>query len=137
MNTTTINPWTWQEDYGYSQGVLVEEPRRTLYAAGQGPIDADCNLPYEGDVAKQTALTMDNVETVLAAAGMKLADVVRYDVYTTDLQAYFEHGHDVLVRRFAGAGVIPAGGIATEISALAMPGMQVEVVVTACTGAAS
>ena len=37
MKRQTINPWTWQDDYGYSQGVLVVQPQRTLYAAGQGP----------------------------------------------------------------------------------------------------
>lgn len=135
MNTTTINPWSWNEQHGYSQGVLVENPARTLYAAGQGSIDADGNLVHEGDVAKQAALTMDNVEIVLAAAGMTLADVVRYDIYTTDLETYFMQGHGEVAGRFAQAGVVPAGGIATQISALAVPGMQVEIGVTACSGA--
>ena len=36
MNKQTINPWTWQDQLGYSQGVLVEQPTQTLYAAGQG-----------------------------------------------------------------------------------------------------
>jgi len=65
MKKQTINPWTWQDHYGYSQGVLVVEPRQTLYAAGQGPVDTEGNLVHEGDVAAQTRHTMDNVETVL------------------------------------------------------------------------
>jgi enamine deaminase RidA (YjgF/YER057c/UK114 family) len=133
-STTTINPWTWNEAYGYSQGVLVEAPRRTFYASGQGSLDADGNLVHEGDVGAQAALTMDNVETLLTAAGMTLADVVRYDVYTTDLETYFMKGHGEVAGRFAQAGVVPASGIATQVSALAVPGMQVEVVVTASTG---
>ena len=44
MEKQTINPWTWQEPLGFSQGVLVAEPRRTLYAAGQGPVDATGSL---------------------------------------------------------------------------------------------
>lgn len=132
MQKQTINPWTWQDQHGYSQGVLVVEPRQTLYAAGQGPVDADGNLVHQGDVGAQTRHTMDNVETVLGAAGMTLSDVVSYDIHTTDLHDYFSHGHAELVKRFAEAGVVPAGGIATEVSALAIPGMQVEVTVTAC-----
>lgn len=132
MQKQTINPWTWQDQFGYSQGVLVVEPRQTLYAAGQGSVDAGGSLVHEGDVAAQTRCTMDNVETVLAAAGMTLGDVVSYDIHSTNLQDYFVHGHAELVKRFAEAGVVPAGGIATEVPALAVPGMQVEVTVIAC-----
>jgi enamine deaminase RidA (YjgF/YER057c/UK114 family) len=132
MNRRTINPWTWQEQLGFSQAVLVEAPRQTLYVAGQGPIIPDGSLGCPGDMAGQAALTMDNAETVLAAAGMGLADVVRYDVYTTSLQDYFAHGAEHVVKRFAGAGNIPAGGIAAEVVNLAVPGMQVEISVIAC-----
>lgn len=132
MKKQTINPWTWQENHGYSQGVLVVQSQRTLYAAGQGPVDADGGLLHEGDVVAQARHTMDNVDTVLAAAGMSLSDVVRYDIHTTDLQDYLIHGHAEVAKRFAEAGVVPAGGIATEVAALAIPGMQVEVTVIAC-----
>ena len=133
MNKQTINPWTWQDQLGYSQGVLVEQPRQTLYAAGQGSMDADGNLVHDGDVAGQAAQAMDNVETVLAAAGMTLADVVRYDIHATDLQDYFMNGgHEQVARRFAQSGNIPAGGIATQVPALAVPGMAVEITVIAC-----
>ena len=133
MNKQTINPWTWQDQLGYAQGVLVTEPRQTLYAAGQGSMDADGNLVDDGDVAGQAAQAMDNVETVLAAAGMTLADVVRYDIHATDLQDYFmSGGHEQVAKRFGQAGNIPAGGIATEVPALAVPGMAVEITVIAC-----
>ncbi len=132
MKKQQINPWSWQDELGYSQGVLVENATRTLYAAGQGPVDANGGLVHESDVAGQASQTMDNVEAVLEAAGMTLADVVRYDIHTTNLQDYFVFGHAEVVKRFAEAGVIPAGGIATEVPALAIPGMQVEVTVIAC-----
>ena len=132
MSNTTINPWTWQEAFGFSQAVVVESPQQTAYVAGQGPIDPQGQLVAEGDMAGQAAQTMDNVETVLAAAGMTLADVVRYDVHTTDLQTYFEQGHEQVAKRFAQVGPFPAGGIATQVPALAMPPMLVEITVTAC-----
>lgn len=131
MKKQTINPWSWQDALGYAQGVLVTHARRTLYAAGQGPMDAEGRLVHEGDVGAQARLTMDNVEAVLHEAGMTLADVVRYDIHTTDLQDYFVHGHAEVVKRFAEAGVVPAGGIATEVPALSVPGMLVEVTVIA------
>ncbi len=132
MSKHAINPWTWQEQLGYSQGVLVTKAHQTLYAAGQGPVDAEGNVVHAGDVAGQAARAMDNVETVLAAAGMTLADVVRYDLYATDLQDYFmSGGHEQVAKRFVQAGNLPAGGIATQVSALALPGMAVEITVIA------
>ena len=132
MEKNTVNPWTWQDQLGYSQGVLVTEPRQTLYAAGQGSMDAEGNLVHDGDVAGQAAQAMDNVETVLAAAGMTLADVVRYDIHATDLQDYFTSGgHEQVAKRFGQSGHIPAGGIATQVPALAVPGMAVEITVIA------
>ena len=132
MSNQTINPWTWQEAFGFSQAVLVESPTQTLYVAGQGSIDADGQLVAEGDMAGQAARTMDNVETVLAAGGMTLADVVRYDVHTTSLEDYFQQGAEQVVKPFAQAGTVPAGGIACQVAALAVPGMAVEVSVIAC-----
>jgi len=95
-------------------------------------MDAEGNLVHDGDVAGQAARAMDNVETVLAATGMTLADVVRYDIHVTDLQDYFiSGGHEQVAKRFGQAGNTPAGGIATQVTALAVPGMAVEITVIA------
>ena len=130
VHRTTVNPWTWQDALGYSQGVLVDA-HRTLYLAGQCSTGPDGAPLHPGDMAAQAQQAMANVETVLAAAGLGLADVVRYDVYTTDLGGYFASGHSHVAGRFAAAGPFPAGGICAQVGALAMPGLLVEVVVTA------
>jgi enamine deaminase RidA (YjgF/YER057c/UK114 family) len=132
MSTTTINPWTWQEKFGFSQAVLVESPQQTLYVAGQGPISPDGDLVHEGDLAGQAAATMDNLETVLAAGGMSLADVVQYAVHTTSLEDYFMSGAEQVVKRFAQVGNVPSGAIACQVVALAVPGMAVEISAIAC-----
>ena len=132
---TSVNPWTWQEALGYSQGVLVEHPHRTLHLSGQCSIGPDGTPLHLGDMAGQAQQAMDNVQTVLDAAGLTLADVVRYDVYTTDIGTYLTSGHQHVAGRFAGAGVgagvLPAGGICAQVQSLAMDGLMVEVVVTA------
>jgi enamine deaminase RidA (YjgF/YER057c/UK114 family) len=126
--TTAVNPWTWQEQMGFSQGVLVEGASRTLYAAGQGSVDSDGRPLHAGDMHAQVAQVLDNVETVLAAAGMTVRDVVRYEVFTTDLDAYFAASGQV-AQRFGSPS--PAGGIAAQVSRLAYPEMLVEIRVTA------
>lgn len=132
MHKETTNPWTWQDEMGFAQGVLVVQPSRTLYVAGQGSVGPDGSPLHAGDMAAQAAQVIDNVEAVLAEAGMTLADVVRYDVHTTDLQAYFVHGAAEVGGRLAKSGTLPSGGIAAQVTALAMPHMMVEVSVIAC-----
>lgn len=131
LHHTAVNPWTWQEPLGFSQGVLVDSAHRTLYLSGQCSVSADGAPLHAGDVAAQAVQAMDNVEAVLDGAGLTLADVVRYDVFTTDLASYLAAGHQHVAGRFAAAGPFPAGGILAQVQALAMPGLMLEVVVTA------
>jgi enamine deaminase RidA (YjgF/YER057c/UK114 family) len=131
LNVTTVNPWQWQDALGFAQGTLVEGPHRTLHVAGQTAVDGDGVPRHPGDLAAQTALALDNVEAVLARAGMTVDDVVRYDVFTTDLPAYFQAGAAQVAQRFGRTGGFPTGGIACQVVALAFPPLLVEIVVTA------
>ncbi len=130
MHRSTINPWTWQDALGYTQGVLVREAQETLYLAGQCSVDADGAPLHAGDMAAQVNQCLDNVETVLGKAGMSLADVVRLDVYTTDTAAYFG-AMSLVTDRFTAAGTVAAGGILCQVEGLAMPPLMVELVATA------
>jgi enamine deaminase RidA (YjgF/YER057c/UK114 family) len=42
-------------------------------------------------MAAQLELALDNLEAVLAAADMTLANIVRLNVYTTDVDEYLKH----------------------------------------------
>lgn len=130
MKRTTINPWTWNEAFGYSQAAVVEGSHQVTYVAGQTAIDADGDVVHAGDMAGQVRQAMDNLETVLGAAGQTLADVVRLDIYTTDLDAYFPVS-SIVNDRFGSHGNIPVGGVLAQVSRLALPPLMVELVATA------
>jgi 2-iminobutanoate/2-iminopropanoate deaminase len=40
MEQRRINPWTWQDAFGYSQGIEVHAGERVLYCAGQFSVEA-------------------------------------------------------------------------------------------------
>jgi 2-iminobutanoate/2-iminopropanoate deaminase len=63
----------------YSQGILSDG---TLYVSGQGGEDASGKIP--GDFDAEVKQCLDNIETVLKAAGMAPSDVVSVQVYLTD-----------------------------------------------------
>jgi enamine deaminase RidA (YjgF/YER057c/UK114 family) len=120
-----INPWNWQEEQGWTWGIEVTGPFRILHTAGQVPVDADGRLLHRGDVRGQTAAALDNLETVLAAAGHSLADVVRVDYYTTRPDELTDNW-DVVSGRLLPAGC-RAGGVLLGVDRLAGPDLLVEI----------
>jgi len=129
MERTALNPVPWSLRFGFSQGELVSGPARTLYCAGQAATSADGTPQHDGDMAAQLALSLENLEAVLAEAGMSLANVVRLNVYTTDVDVLLQH-YGVLVSRLAGAGVAPASTL-LGVARLAFPSFMVELEATA------
>jgi enamine deaminase RidA (YjgF/YER057c/UK114 family) len=88
---TAINPWSWSIQLGFDQAQLIEGHQRQLFCSGQDAVDVDGNPQHPGDMAAQLELALDNLEAVLAAADMTLANVVRLNVYTTDVDEYVKH----------------------------------------------
>ncbi|MDX2671017.1 RidA family protein [Streptomyces sp. NRRL_ISP-5395] len=129
MERTAVNPVTWSVDLGFNQGEVVSGQTRTLYVSGQTAMSDDGKPLHDGDMAAQLALSIDNLEAVLGEAGMSLANLVRLNVYTTDVDVLFQH-YGVLARRLAAAGVAPASTL-LGVTRLAVPGRLVELEGTA------
>jgi enamine deaminase RidA (YjgF/YER057c/UK114 family) len=129
METMVINPWTWQDPLGFVQAREVSGAQRVVYCAGQSAVDPDGNVLHEGDMRSQLMRSLDNVETVLAEAGLGLADVVRLNYYTTDVDAFFE-SYDAVTSRLAEAGARVSSTL-LGISRLAQPELLVEIEATA------
>ncbi|MGI6875111.1 RidA family protein [Amycolatopsis sp. 3B14] len=129
MERTAVDPWTWSAELGYHQGELVAGHTRTLFCAGQTAMSGDGKPQHAGDMAKQLALSLDNLEAVLAEAGMSLANLVRLNVYTTDVDQLFPH-YGVLAARLGAAGVAPPTTM-LGVTRLAVPELMVELEGTA------
>jgi enamine deaminase RidA (YjgF/YER057c/UK114 family) len=124
-----INPWTWQDQYGFVQAHEVTGAERVLYCAGQTSVDADGAPLHEGDMAAQIDQALDNVEAVLREAGFALADVVRLNYYVTDVDAFVGAGHAHAARLEQG-GCRPASTL-LGVARLAFPSLLVEIEATA------
>ncbi|HEY8521163.1 MAG TPA: RidA family protein [Gammaproteobacteria bacterium] len=129
MEQRTINPWKWQDQYGFSQAIEVSNASRVLYCAGQASVDEEGRPVHPGDIRKQIEQAFDNLETVLKAAGFGLANVVRLNYYTTDVEAFLSAG-DVIGARLGAAGCAPPGTL-LGVSKLAFPGLMIEMEATA------
>jgi len=129
MARTAVNPWTWSVEMGYNQGEIVSGQTRTLYCSGQTAMSGDGKPQHTGDMAAQLALSLDNLEAILDEAGMSLANLVRLNVYTTDVDLLFQH-YGVLASRLGTAGVAPTTTMLGVVR-LAIPVLLVEIEGTA------
>jgi enamine deaminase RidA (YjgF/YER057c/UK114 family) len=125
----TINPWQWQDQFGFSQAIEVTAGQQVLYCAGQTSVDAQGNTAHPGDIGAQIRQAMDNLGEVLSQAGYSLSDVVRLNVYTTDVDQLFA-SYGELVGRLAQAGIQPTVTL-LGVTRLAFPELMVEIEATA------
>ncbi|MFD7668774.1 RidA family protein [Streptomyces sp. NPDC059788] len=102
---------------------------RTLYISGQTAMNGDGKPEHDGDMAAQLALSIDNVEAVLGEAGMSLANLVRLNVYTTDVDLLFQH-YGVLAARLGAVEAAPTTTM-LGVTRLAIPRQMVELEGTA------
>jgi 2-iminobutanoate/2-iminopropanoate deaminase len=80
----------------YSQAVVSGDH---VFLSGQTPIDPATGSLIEGSIADQTQRCFDNLAAVLEAAGLGFGDVVKVNVYLTDM-ADFGEMNGVYARQF-------------------------------------
>ena len=129
MESEAVIPWSWQESFGYSQAIQVTGPARTLVCAGETSMDDNGTPVHAGNMAAQQRQALDNLETVLRQAGFSLADVVRLNFYTTDIDAFFASWAESAAR-LGEAGCRPASTL-LGVTRLAMPELMIEIEATA------
>jgi enamine deaminase RidA (YjgF/YER057c/UK114 family) len=126
MNRETFNPWSWQDQFGYSQSVSVSDSTVTLYCAGQTSVNANGTPIHVADMGAQIAQALDNIDAVLAASGFGWEHVVRLDMYTTDVDQFLAN-YGVLMTRLSHT---PASTL-LGVERLAYPELLVELEATA------
>jgi enamine deaminase RidA (YjgF/YER057c/UK114 family) len=90
MDRRIINPWKWQDQYGFVQANEVSGAQRVLYCSGQVSVDGEGNPVNPGDMRAQITQAFDNLNAVLAAAGFEMSDLVRLNFFTTDVDRIME-----------------------------------------------
>jgi len=77
----------------YSQAIKVDS---TVYLSGQIPLDPTTMEIVEGDISVHIRRVFDNLQAVTQAAGGELQDIVKLNVFLTDL------GHFPIVNEIMG-----------------------------------
>jgi reactive intermediate/imine deaminase len=80
----------------YSQAVRAGD---TVYVSGQIPLDPETGAVIDGDFAAMTDRVFDNLAAIAEAAGGTLDDVVKLNVFLTDL-LHFATVNEMMAERF-------------------------------------
>ena len=129
MKRVPVNPWPWSLNVGYHQAEIIEGAKRQLICAGQTAVNAEGTPQHPGDMRSQINLALNNLEAVLAAAEMGLANIIRLSIYTTDVDEAMKH-FDLLAARFGPVGAAPPMTL-LGVTRLAMPALMFEIEATA------
>lgn len=81
----------------YSQAVKANN---TVYLSGQIPLDPETMTLVDGDFAAQTHQVFKNLQAVCEAADGSLADIVKLNIFLTDL-SNFTTVSEVMAQYFA------------------------------------
>jgi len=129
MNRTPVNPWPWSLRFGYNQAETIDGAERSLVCAGQTSVDAEGNPQHAGDMRAQMTLALDNLEAVLNAADMGLANITRLGIYATDVDEAMKN-FDLLGSRFGPLHAAPPMTV-LGVTRLALPPLMFEIEATA------
>jgi 2-iminobutanoate/2-iminopropanoate deaminase len=108
----------------YAQVVVSDRPRM-VFIAGQLSRDANGKVVGAGDMAAQMRQVGENLKLALAAVGAELSDVAHTCTYVTSLAAFSRP--DVLAVRHEYLGAFLPTSTTVEVSALAGPGLMIEI----------
>jgi reactive intermediate/imine deaminase len=81
----------------YSQAVRAGD---TVYLSGQIPLDPQSGEVIEGDFTALTNQVFDNLAAVVEAAGGTMDDIVKLNVFLTDL-SHFATVNELMAERFS------------------------------------
>ena len=127
MERTDVNPWEWSKAFGFSQAVSLTGASQILLCSGQTATGDDGSPPTTSDMGEQVQHALRYLTTVLGAAGMTMANVVKLTMYTTDV--------DELLAAYGSAtellgDTLPAMTL-IGVTRLAVPELKVEIEATA------
>lgn len=114
---------TWQQQRAFSP-VVSTTSGRTLWVAGHGATVDASGKPLDGDFDGQARQTFANLESTLARAGAKLADIVTMTVFIIDAR-YGDRFIEIRKQVFAD-GNFPASALIT-VAGFANPAMLIEI----------
>ena len=118
------NPSTLPDPSGRYSHIVKAKSQNLLFIAGQVSFDKDGNIVGRGDFRAQVEQVFLNLKFALEAGGASFDDLVKINVYTTDIEKYREFGTSVRNKYITKE---PPTSTLLGISSLAHPDLLLEI----------
>ena len=120
-----INPKGMNSNPAFSQAVKVKSGTDLLFIGGQNSTDAQGKVVGVGDVKVQTVQSLNNLQTVLESEGLKLSNVVKWNIHVVQGHSV-KDGFEAFQQSWDKRSSPPAITV-TVVSGLANPEFLVEI----------
>ena len=131
MAFTLINPESLGAPTGYANGVLTDAGGRLLFIAGQIAWDEDHKIVSQ-DFVDQFDKALENVVTVVKAAGGEPANIARLLIFVTDKIEYRERTREIgeryrkhMGKHFPAMALVQVRGLVDDAAKVEIEGIAV------------
>jgi 2-iminobutanoate/2-iminopropanoate deaminase len=121
MRKKVIAPKNVHRPFGYAHAVQIDS---RIYVSGQIPVDQDMNVVGRNDIAAQTEQVYENLKKVVEEAGGTMADIVKLNIYCTDIEEFDKKTRHLRKRYF---GDYYPAITAVEVKRLYRPDFMIEI----------
>ena len=123
MKTQITSPLLATPNGHFSQATAIEAKGRLVFISGMTARTKDGTVAGIGDISVQTRQVCENLKAAVEAAGGKLADICRVDVYVRNIE-HFSAIHKVRSEYFANP--LPASTM-VEVAKMVSPDYLIEI----------
>ncbi len=93
MPVNSFNPDAVWKPFGAFSMAVVQGAGRVIHLKGQVSLSKEGDIVGEGDIEKQVATALENIQSVLASFGGRMEDIYSLTHHVTDIEAFMKTGH--------------------------------------------
>ena len=112
----------WEETYGYSQAVKVND---TIYLSGQVSHDDDGKIVGRDNMEVQMSQAYENIKKLLKRYGATIDNIVDEILFVTDMESAFKAAVNIRKKVFSGNPIVASTIV--QIERLAFPELLIEI----------
>ncbi|MDR4513020.1 MAG: RidA family protein [Nitrososphaeraceae archaeon] len=112
----------WEETYGYSQAVKVND---TIYLSGQVSHDDDGKIVGRNNMEVQMSQAYGNIKKLLTRYGATIDNIVDEILFVTDMESAFKAAVNIRKKVFSGNPIVASTIV--QIERLAFPELLIEI----------
>jgi enamine deaminase RidA (YjgF/YER057c/UK114 family) len=93
MPIDSFNPDAVWKPFGAFSMAVVQGTGRVVHLKGQVSLNKEGDIVGEGDIEKQVAKALENIQSVLASFGGRMEDIYSLIHHVTDIGEFMKTGH--------------------------------------------